>query len=133
MRWTLLVAVLMLCACGERDASNAAANSDSAAAAAPTTEVVLVTVDDTSIVLSLDTVPAGPVSILVANRADSRHSLRIQSVDDSWSVSNIMSGQDATLLVDLAPGIYELFCPDVDAGSSHASQGMYARLVVVGE
>jgi len=130
MRWTLLVAVLMLCACGERGASNAAVEGDSAAAAAPTTEVVLVTVDDTSLVLSMDIVPAGPVSFLVSNRADTRHSLRIQSVADSWNVSNILGGQDATLLVDLSPGIYELFCPDLDADGSHASRGLYARLVV---
>lgn len=131
MRWTSIVAVSMLFACGDGEASSEAANRDSAAAAQPTTEIVHATVDDTSIVLSVDTVPAGDVSILFANRGASRHSVRIQSVDDSWAVSNIMSGEDATLRLDLSPGTYELYCPDFDANGSHASQGVYARLVAV--
>lgn len=131
MRWTSIAAVSMLFACGDGDASSEAANRDSAAAAQPTTEIVHATIDDTSIVLSVDTVPAGDVSILFANRGTNRHSVRIRSVEDSWSVSNIMSGDDATLVVDLSPGTYELYCPDVDANGSHASQGVYARLVAV--
>src|SRR5690606_27081097 len=97
----------------------------------PTTEIVHVTIDDTAIDLSIDTVAAGDVSILFANRGSERHSIRIRSAEDSWIVSNIMGGADATLRVDLSPGVYEVYCPDVDAGGSHGPQGRYARLIVV--
>lgn len=131
MRWTSIVAVLSLCACGGSDAGSAASNGDSAAAAQPTTEIVHVTIDDTAIDLSIDTVAAGDVSILFANRGSERHSIRIRSAEDSWIVSNIMGGADATLRVDLSPGVYEVYCPDVEAQGSHATQGLYARLIVV--
>ncbi len=130
MRCLPLVTALMLMACGDGDGSSAATARDSAASAEPSTQIVHTTIRDASVELSADSVPAGPASFLIANRGDNRHSLRIQSVADAWSVSNIMSGEDATLRVDLSPGIYELFCPDVDAAGTHASQGVYARLIV---
>ncbi len=130
MRRTPIVIALMLLACGENDSGSALAGEDSAAAAEPTTEILHATIEDNDIELSLDSIPAGEASILIANRSANRHSLRIQSVDDYWSVANLMSGEDATLRVDLSPGVYELYCPDVDADGPHASQGVYARLVV---
>ncbi len=129
--WTALVAALMLCACSDTGGDGAAASADDTTATAePSTQVLVVTIQDTSIVLSLDSVSAGPVSFLIGNRGDARHSLRIAGATDDWSVGALDSGEDATLRVELQPGSYEVFCPEFDAGGTHASQGQYARLIV---
>lgn len=128
---TALVAALMLNACSDAgDGGTAASAGDTSATSEPSTQVLLVTMQDTSIVLSLDSVPAGPVSFLIGNRGDARHSLRIEGATDGWSVGLLGRGEDATLRVDLQPGVYEVFCPEFDAAGTHASQGQHARLIV---
>lgn len=130
---SLLTALLALLACaGENDgAADATVFSDTGAAAAtPTTEVVQATLREWSLELSADTVAPGAVSFQIANRGDFAHSFAITGEGEEWSVEDVASGQDATLRVDLAAGIYDIFCPMVDLEGSHESRGMRGQLVV---
>ncbi|MGH7445062.1 MAG: hypothetical protein ACREKM_09305, partial [Longimicrobiales bacterium] len=123
---SLLTALLALLACaGENDgAADATVLSDTGAAAAtPTTEVVQATLREWSLELSVDTVAPGAVSFQIANRGDFTHSFAITGEGEEWSVEDVASGQDATLRVDLATGIYDIFCPMVDLDGSHESRG----------
>lgn len=129
----LLTALLALLACaGENEgATDATMLGDTGAAvAAPTTEVVQATLREWSVELSADTVPPGAVTFQVANRGEYAHSFAIAGEGEEWSVEDIASGQDATLRVDLAAGIYDIFCPMVDLEGSHESRGMRGQLVV---
>lgn len=129
----LLTMVLALLACtGEStDSADATMLSDTGVAVAtPTTEVVQATLREWSLELSLDSVAPGAVSFQIANRGEAAHSFAIAGEGEEWSVENIASGEDATLLVDLAAGIYDIFCPMVDLEGSHESRGMRGQLVV---
>lgn len=130
---TLLTMLLALMACtGEsNDTADATMLSDTGAAVAtPTTEVVQATLREWSVELSVDTVAPGAVSFQIANRGELAHSFAITGEGEEWTVEEIASGQDATLLVDLTVGIYDIFCPMVNLEGSHESRGMRGQLVV---
>ncbi len=128
----LVTAALALACVGEGDVRRAAQMADDtgAAAAEPSTDVVQVTLREWMVELSMDSVPAGAVSFQIGNRGDFAHTFEMQGGGDVWKVENITSGQDATLRIELEPGIYDVLCPLEDAAGSHESRGMRAQLVV---
>jgi hypothetical protein len=81
--------------------------------------------------LDADSVPAGAVSFQISNRGELVHTFEIQGEGEVWSVEAMLPGEDATLRVDLAEGVYDVFCPIGDGAGSHEDRGMRAQLVVV--
>lgn len=135
MRASRLVAPLLavLACTGEGEtAPDASATADTGVAAAqPTSEVVQVTLTEWSVQLDADSVPAGAVSFQISNRGEVVHTFEIQGEGEEWSVEAIVPGEDATLRVDMAAGVYDVFCPIVNGVGSHEARGMRAQLVAV--
>lgn len=130
----LVIAVVLLCACAgeaERDARNAGTPADTdAATAEPTTEVVQITLAEWSLEMLPDTIAEGPVTFQVHNRADRQHALRVIGDGEEWDIEAIAPGGDATLRVDVSPGLYVIFCPQDDERGNHQALGMSGQLVV---
>jgi hypothetical protein len=135
MRAHSIVALfVVLCACaGEAERSSATGDTaaDSGAAAAePSTEVVQVTLSEWSIEMLPDSASAGPLTFQVHNRGRTAHALHVTGAGEEWRIDRIAPGGDATLRVDVAAGLYELFCPLADELGSHEARGVNVQLVV---
>ena len=130
----LVIAFAFLCACAgeaERDAQSGGTPADTdATTAEPSTEVVQVTLAEWSLEMLPDTIAEGPVTFQVHNRANTQHSLRVIGDGEEWDVEAIAPGGDATLRVDVSPGLYVIFCPQIDERGDHQALGMSGQLVV---
>jgi plastocyanin len=78
--------------------------------------------------LSETTVPAGKVAFTVTNGGSIPHALEVEGHGVERRTPLIQPGTSATLMLDLAPGVYEIYCPV--GGSSHKKLGMDTRLTV---
>ena len=92
-------------------------------------ETVEVSLLDYGIVMP-DTLPAGVKDFKMTNRGDEEHALVIEGEGLRAQTEAQMAmgpGDMMTLRVDLAPGTYQVWCPEED----HAARGMTRPLVVV--
>jgi hypothetical protein len=80
--------------------------------------------------LSATTVPAGPVAFTVTNGGSIPHALEVEGHGTEKQTPLIQPGTSATLMLDLAPGTYEIYCPV--GQDSHKKLGMETHLKVVG-
>jgi plastocyanin len=71
------------------------------------------------------TAPAGEVSIELVNDSAVPHAVEVEG-NGVEEESETVTGGNATLTVDLAPGEYELYCPV----GNHRDQGMVGTLTV---
>jgi uncharacterized cupredoxin-like copper-binding protein len=71
---------------------------------------------------------AGVVEFNVRNDGSVTHALEVEGGDVEEETEDIAPGESATLKVDLAKGVYEMYCP-ID---SHKEQGMTGELRVAG-
>jgi hypothetical protein len=127
-----LVLALVACSGGGAETEEATTLADSGAVATqPSTQVVRAELGETTVVLSADTIGAGPVTFQISNAGQSAHSFLIEGEGARWNVDQVLPGEDATLRVDLAPGYYDVSCPLRSAEGLHVSLGEHARLVVV--
>ena len=135
MRVLCILAVsLALGACAGEDERSAlvgdSAVDSGAAAAEPSTEVVQVTLSEWGIELLPDSAREGALTFQVHNRGAAAHALVVTGGGEEWRIDRIAPGGDATLRVDVTPGLYELYCPLVDTGAAHEDRGMRAQLSV---
>ena len=94
---------------------------------------ILVDAQEWSLWPSRTSLPAGGVSVQLANRGQDAHDLRIrrlnrrgQMTGPTQGVAITQSGQVGSASWHLGPGTYELYC----SLPGHMRRGMHARLVV---
>lgn len=77
-----------------------------------------------------DTIPAGRTEFLVSNDGGEEHNFEIegQGIEQEFA-QHLKPGETQTMLVDLTPGTYEIYCPVED----HADRGMRMTLTVTEE
>lgn len=105
-----------------------------AAALAATSSVaaaqgVTVTLSEFKLVMSKDTVKAGPVSFQVTNTGTMSHSFYVRGPGVDKGTRDLAAKEGAALSVTLKAGTYDVFCPMSDG--SHKVAGMQHTLVVL--
>jgi plastocyanin len=76
-----------------------------------------------------DTVEAGTITFMVTNMGQAPHNLVIEGQGISRSLeSNLAGGQSGSMVVELAPGTYTVYCPV----GGHRNAGMQRTLTVTG-
>jgi hypothetical protein len=125
---TILLSALTLAVsgCESRGERTSSGRGDSAGAGT----VIRISLAEWRLDLSPDTVPPGPVSLLVTNQGTDRHELEVERADAELDFGEIPAGAQQRFAADLKPGVYEVYCPLADATASHKSRGMIAHLVV---
>lgn len=125
---TILLSALSLAAsgCESRGEHTSSGRGDSAGAGT----VIRISLAEWRVDLSPDTVPPGPVSLLVTNQGTDRHELEVEREDAELDFGEIPAGAQQRFAADLKPGVYDVYCPLADPTASHKSRGMIARLVV---
>src|SRR5690606_41015740 len=88
------------------------------------------TLDEWSVELSHDTVPAGVVAFEIRNAGTVVHQFEVEGNGEEWATGDLAPGGDVTMSVSLAPGEYRVYCPIEAGGTSHAERGMVATLHV---
>ncbi len=74
-----------------------------------------------------NTLPSGPTTFSVTNNGSFDHGLEIEGQGFSAELEPVLApGESGTLQVDLAPGVYEVYCPVDD----HRNNGMQLNLTV---
>lgn len=90
---------------------------------------VSVRLSEWKVELSRDVVPAGEVTITVANSGSIPHALEVEGPGVERETAQIQPGATVTLTLTLKAGSYEVYCP---VGSdSHKKLGMETHLTVV--
>jgi plastocyanin len=92
-------------------------------------QAVTVTLSEFKLVLSRDTVKAGPVTFNVKNTGAMTHGLYVRGPGVAKGSPDVASRQELSLTVTLKPGTYEVYCPMSD--NSHKLAGMTHNLVVI--
>lgn len=121
----------ILFACGEDGAPPSNGSETGAAAAATDPEEVLVEIDlDEFVVLMDAVVPAGRVSLRLANRGFEEHNLLfvfVESDSTVWETERRLNpGERRTVTLDLEAGRYKAVCDF----SGHEGRGMFVEFVV---
>ena len=98
----------------------------SSAAAA---QSVPVTLTEWKVEMKRDTVPAGSVTFRVTNDGSMLHAFHVEGAGIDKETRQIAKGESASLVLNLKPGTYELYCPMSDL--SHKKAGMTRKLTVV--
>jgi plastocyanin len=91
-------------------------------------QAVAVTLKEWSVGLSRDTVSAGSVTFRVTNAGTVNHALYVRGEGTDKGTKDIAPKQQASLVLTLKPGTYEVFCSMSD--ESHKNAGMKTTLVV---
>lgn len=115
-RLLLVLAVVLLPACGGEEATNEAGSGSAV-------EIVL---DDFTLepeTLSLD---PGTVTFHVVNEGSTAHALEIEGASLEQATEELAPGDSAELVLELEAGEYELYCPVGD----HRDGGMEGTLTV---
>ncbi|MDQ3280880.1 MAG: hypothetical protein M3Q69_05665 [Acidobacteriota bacterium] len=151
---SLLAAVLMLAACGAREGdpngtstgntadstATAAAETDTATATHPASPggtalvpsvtsgtTVLVMLNDNSIAVREQNIPAGPAVLTVENRGTDVHNLFVEGQGISVAAGDpIAEGKSATMNVTFKPGNYVFYCPIAD----HRTRGEQVQITI---
>jgi hypothetical protein len=92
-----------------------------------------VVADEFTLVLSRQSVQAGPALVELANLGEDSHDLRLRRTGSArtrtWTIHAVRPGRQAVLEAGLRPGRYRLWCSLAD----HRARGMRATLVVRAE
>ncbi|HSK19795.1 MAG TPA: hypothetical protein VK912_11665 [Longimicrobiales bacterium] len=139
------IMVLLAAACGDTDTlpetdgleSDAPALESGEAQPGGTTlppdDADLAAVDATlaewSVTLSRDSVTAGALAISVRNTGSLVHRFEVEGNGEEWASEDINPGDEVTMSLNLAPGVYEVYCP-IEDGESHRARGMTTTLRV---
>ena len=101
-----------------------------APAAAPAAEPQVVDVALSNFVIEMpETLPAGPTRFAITNNGQAPHNFVIEGNGQSKKLANnLQPGQSGFLNIDLAPGVYTIYCPVGDG--AHRKQGMELTLTV---
>ncbi len=99
-------------------------------AAAPAAGPQVVDVALSNFVIEMpDTLPAGPTRFAITNNGQALHNFVIEGNGQSKKLANnLQPGQSGFLNIDLAPGVYTIYCPVGDG--AHRKQGMELTLTV---
>lgn len=92
-------------------------------------QAVGVTLSEWKVVLTRDTVHAGPVTFRVKNAGTMAHGFYVSGPGVDKGAQDIPAGQEGRLTVTLKPGTYEVYCPLADM--THKAAGMSNKVVVV--
>lgn len=79
--------------------------------------------------LSRTRVSPGPVVLRLSNTGTLHHSLAVEGNGIQELSNHVAPGDSGTLVVDLAPGRYRVYCPVKESGD-HDALGMSAELLV---
>ncbi|MCA9862007.1 MAG: hypothetical protein KC432_03270, partial [Thermomicrobiales bacterium] len=110
------------------EGSPAAADAPADAAQAAEPQVVDVALSNFVIDMP-ETLPAGPTRFAITNNGQAPHNFVIEGNGQSKKLANnLQPGQSGFLNIDLAPGVYTIYCP-VGEGA-HRAQGMELTLTV---
>lgn len=140
------IMVLLAAACGDADTlpetdgleSDAPALESGAAQPADGTTLppddadlaaVEATLAEWSVTLSQDSVPAGALAFNVRNTGSMVHRFEVEGNGEEWASEDINPGDEVTMSLNLAPGVYEVYCP-IEDGQSHQARGMTTTLRV---
>jgi iron uptake system EfeUOB component EfeO/EfeM len=131
-RILLVVAPLLVAACGGDDSDGADADSDTDAAASMESTggpIVEVTISDDGCAPDPIRVSAGPVTFAVTNDGSaSVTEFEVLDADDHvlGEVENVVPGDERTFTVTLEPGSYTSYCPngtEVERGTVDVTPG----------
>jgi hypothetical protein len=141
----MLVASLIGCGGSDADTTDMRVDDESAmdttpagTAAPPSLPGIATDISrQTSIVLSewkvepaSDALPAGEVTFQVMNTGTQMHRLAIEGPAVDARSEAIAAGATAAFRVELPPGTYRLYCPEVSEGVRHDGRGMTVPFVV---
>ena len=123
--------VFVISACGEGGAPPPAGSDSAAATPGADADEVLVEIDfDEYVVLMDAVVPAGSVTLKLANKGFEEHNLLFVVVESDSTVweteSRLSPGERRTVMLDLEPGVYKAVCDF----SGHEDRGMFTEFVV---
>ena len=90
---------------------------------------VPVTLTEWKVDTKSDTVPSGSVTFRVTNDGSMLHAFHVEGAGVDKETRQIAKGESASLVLNLKPGTYELYCPMSDL--SHKKAGMTRKLTVV--
>ncbi len=91
---------------------------------------LVATLDEWRVYIDPHDVDAGRHEFLVVNAGIYEHAFVVEGRGRQWRTPNIVPGGQARLAVDLAPGIYVLYCPIEDEHGDHSEMGMRTTLEV---
>ena len=120
-----------MCACGEGADPPSEGSETGAAAVEEVSEGVIVEIDMDEYSILMDLVmPAGPVSLRLANRGFEEHNLLfvVMETDSTiWETDRRLSpGERRTVALAFEPGAYKAVCDF----SGHEGRGMFTEFVV---
>ena len=92
--------------------------------------VASTTLNEWSIGIQSDTLPAGELTFRVVNSGTMHHVLEVEGQGIERETQPLDAGARAELTVNLKPGTYELYCPLEGPQGKHASLGMRREIVV---
>lgn len=73
-----------------------------------------------------DGIISGTINFKVTNSGSTEHSFEIEGLDIHEKIKNLKPGESETLSVELAPGVYKIYCSHED----HEAKGMTLTLSV---
>jgi plastocyanin len=129
-----LALALGLAACGDDDDDESAGTGTQEEQATPeptgpAAETVELSETEYKITpADVDAKKSGVVEFDVTNDGSVTHALEVEGGDVEEETEDIAPGESATLKVDLAKGVYEIYCPIDD----HKERGMTGELSVAG-
>lgn len=129
-KMTVVFATLALAACGGTDRG---ATSDSAAGDVTKSAAVgefVVGLNEWTVDLPMDTLPAGRYTFRVENTGRVKHALEFEGNGREWKTDELEPGAKTDLTLDLEPGTYEVYCPVESGDAEHDERGMKRMLVV---
>ncbi len=122
---------LIIATCGEGEAPPSGGDETVAAVAAADAEGAIVEIDLDEFTVLMDPVlPAGPVTLRLANRGFEEHNLLfvvVESDSTVWETASRLSpGERRSVTLDLEPGAYRAVCDF----SGHEGRGMLVDFTV---
>lgn len=90
---------------------------------------VAATLAEWSVTLSQDSVPAGALAFNIRNAGSMVHRFEVEGDGEEWESEDINPGDEVTMSLNLAPGVYEVYCP-IEDGENHRARGMTTTLRV---
>ncbi len=132
MRWSVLMPLLaaltlIVSACAEGEGPSS--GEDEAAAAEAETAIVDIDLDEYTVLMD-PVLPAGPVTLRLANRGFEEHNLLfvvLETDSTVWETEDRLSpGERRSVTLDLEPGTYRAVCDF----SGHEGRGMLVNFAV---
>lgn len=134
MKWAGALAVCLLsAACAgddtaeEQELPGAETQAPAGTPAAPAPaeaalESLTATLSETQLTLSKDSVPAGPVTILVRNSGTAPHALRVEGGGENWETDPVAPGTDVSMSLNLTNGQYTVSRAGAAAGQASSTR-----------